>query len=856
MHGRKPRLLLIAALGAAGICAAVAPTPAGAHHGKAVAAAAPAKSPLRVSTNRALLPTSEPIYGRDAVGLAVNPRNPKHIVAVYNDYQTLWCEVAVSFDGGDKWRRSRLKAPPGFIQPPCTVGNHLANFLDGSIQFGQGNTVYTTFASGVVDENDDSRGKSVLLARSRNGGRSFETGVVALPGGADVNDGPDYILPKLAVKRGSGGTADRLYIVANSSETRPPSTVAENRTIVTTSSDGGRTWAPPSAASPAGQSAIEATEPVLIGDTLYVAWRTQNPAATPGRYLPTGTLVVGKSTDLGRTWTRSTIAGVTGFIYNGPVTPPYGTTPTSFNASTFPRLAGDPRSGNLYITYGNGTVPTSQSKTVTPVDHFIHNDMDVYFQRSTDGGAVWSDPARLNRNAPIQLEITQTRHPNLSIAPNGRLDVVWQDRRHWYLGPNRREPSGACTHTHVECDEARLGDTYYRSSKDGGRSFSPERRITDRSMNNDVGYDYRFGVYWDYGPKALPIGNNRILFAWMDSRDGNVETDAMGIYLAEANLKGSPTIPVRRIARSSPQDLAIQMSRRAFPGGAEATLAATFASRPWSRVVIVNERDLAGALAGGVLARAFLGPVLVTPQGGLSAAVREEVSRLAPIGAYVIGGPNSLSDKVISDLAATGIPQDQVIRLAGASAADTAAAIANAMDRRTAVQKSSGIPAFDAAVIVNPASPDAASIATLAANRRFPVLLTGANALPAATAQALKDLGITRTIVIGTNQFVNASVLTALPKPQRLGGSNAVATSRTVVAQSRRWGLPTNIVFSTNLTRRMDTAVMGAAVARIGGLLLLSPGGAPEAQKVLDQLKLRTMVDRLYFADRSRTPKR
>jgi hypothetical protein len=178
------------------------------------------------------------------------------------------------------------------------------------------------------------------------------------------------------------------------------------------------------------------------------------------------------------------------------------------------------------------------------------------------------------------------------------------------------------------------------------------------------------------------------------------------------------------------------------------------------------------------------------------------------------------------------------------------------MDRRTTLQKTSGIPAFDAAVIVNPASPDAAAISALAANRRFPVLLTGANALPTATAQALKDLGITQTIVIGTNQFVNASVLAALPKPQRLGGSNAVATSRTVVAQSRRWGLPTNIVFSTNLTRRMDTAVMGAAVARIGGLLLLSPGGAPEAQKVLDQLKMRTMVDRLYFADRSRAPKR
>jgi hypothetical protein len=829
--------------------AAAVPSPAAAQSGRAAQLAPTALSPLRVGPNYPLLPRSEPIYGRDAVGLAVNPRNPKHIVAMYSDYQTLWCEVVSSTDGGRNWRRTRLKAPAGFISPPCTVGNHLANFVDGGIAFGAGSTVYATFASGILDAQGDSQGKSVLVARSDNGGRSFGVGVVALPGGTDADVGPDYILPKLVVKPGSSASTDRIYLVANSSETQPQATT-QNKTVVSTSANGGGTWAAPVSASPAGQAAIEATQPVLgKNDTLYVAWRTQKPGATAGRFLPEGTLVVGRSSDHGQTWKHVTAAGVRGFVYTGPITPPYSATPTTFPASTFPRLAADPRSGNVYLLYGNGEPPLSQGKTVTAADHFIHNDMDVYFQRSTDGGDNWSDPARLNRQAPVQLEITQTRHPNISIAPNGRLDIVWQDRRHWYFGPPKRTPAGICTHTHVECDEARLGDTYYRSSKDGGASFSAERRITDRSINNDVGYDYRFGTYWDYGPKSIPLGNSRILFAWMDSRDGNVETDNMNIYFAQATLKGDRRIAVRRLERRNASELAIKLSQRAYPGGGEATLAATFASRPWTRVVIVNERDVAGALAGGVLGRSFVGPVLVTGSGGLSPAVKQEVSRLAPIGAYVIGGEAALSPQVVADLAATGIPQDQIVRLAGPQPADTAALIAKEMDRRSAEQKTANAPAFDAAVVVNPDSPDAAAISVLAASKRFPVLLTGADALPASTADALKALGITRTIVVGNSRWVGAGVLAALPRPQRIGGSGAVATSRLLVGQSVRWGLPTNVVFSTEAGRRMEAAVMGAAVGRIGGVLLLSPKGAAAAATVLDQLKMRTTVDHLVMAE-------
>lgn len=800
------------------------------------ALAPPTAAAVRVGPNYPLLPDASPVYGRDAVGLAVNPRDEDHVVAVYTDLDTFDCEVASSFDGGRRWRKTVLKAPPGYLAPPCTVGPHLSALLDQSIAFGHGRNVYTTFSSTQAGPGGAPQGKSTLVARSTDGGRSFGTAAPALTGGPGVRQGPDYTLPKLTVKPGSSRTADRVYVVASVSEQNPSSAASQEDIVTSVSRDAGRTWSGAQQLNPEGQSAIEPSKPVLgRGGALHVAWRTRERGAAPGGFVPEGRLFVSRSTDLGRSWAHTPIANVRGYVYDGPPVVPFTTTRV-FSASSWPRLEADPRSGNLYVVYGNGgtptTIGTARAKTA---DHFIHPDTDVWFQRSLDGGGSWSDPEQLNRPAPLENDVTQTRHPTVSVAPNGRLDVVWQDRRHWYNG---------CVQTHAPCEEARLGDTYYRFSDDAGANFSAERRITDRSMNNDVGFDYRYGAYWAYGPQSVPLGNDRMLVAWMDSRDGNPETDTMGIYLAQVDHDAPSAVPTQTVTRRSASDLSLQLSRMAYPGGGESVLAGVFASRPWSRVVMVNERDFAGALAGGVLARANVGPVIVTPRSGLSAAARQELSRLAPVGAYLIGGERSLSPKVADDLAATGIAREGIIRLAGTGQEGTAALVAATMDRRSPERKAAGAAAFNAAVIVNPRSPDAAAASVLAANRRLPVLYVDGNSVPAATSGALTSLAIRRSLVVGGRRWVSRAVLDRLPRPQRLAGRDAAGTSRVVLSESKRRGLPTNIVYTAPAARRMDAALMGAAAGRMGGLLLLGPGGSGDPSQVLPRA-MRDTVDRL-----------
>ena len=477
----------------------------------------------------------------------------------------------------------------------------------------------------------------------------------------------------------------------------------------------------------------------------------------------------------------------------------------------------------------------------------------MYFTRSTDNGASWSQPKRISEQVNLPGTRThQTRHPSVSLSPNGRINIVWHDRRHWYQGFGEHN----CTHSHVFCEDIRLGDTYLSYSTDGGNNFSTPLRVSDRSNNDDVGYDTRPSGYWNYGPQSVTVGGDRLLIGWMDSREGNWDTENQDTYLAKVDFNATGAAPQTSIAQSDAVSRSVGLSKFGYPAGNEGALVGGLrdpatppdctaalcptgpASRNTSAVVIVNQADVAGALAGAVLARANPAPVLASPASGLPASVKAEVSRIRPAGAYVIGDTGSLSGQVVNDLAAAGVPAGQVTRISGGSDAAKAAQIAGRLDYRTQAEKDADLPAFDAAVIANPASRDAAAVAGLAAARRLPVLYVG-NTVPAETQAALDSLDIDSALVIGgassVSEEVRTQVGTLVGAPAtRLGGANQYQTSQAVVAESKARGLPSNVVHVADGSKPMDAALLGGNVAaRATGMLVLAP--APLASTAAGQ---------------------
>lgn len=821
-HHMKARMSIVAVM-ALSLAAALLPAVAVAQDQSAQQVP---QSEIRVGENEVLRHDDpRPTRGRDAAAVAVNPADPNHIVMANADLFHFTCEYHTSRDGGATWTTGTLTAPPGYGAPagtpeaPCSpIGHGTSSFMGShAVSFGSGDNVYVAFASALPGEE-----LAGLVARSTDGGETFSTAVVALPGGVENTNNA---FPGV-VAHARDGEPDRLVVVAHdgtspTSETPGPT---PRSAVAAVSQDGGETWSDRVRITEEGQEAREVNLAQGPAGELYVSWRSYDAA---------GELRMARSTD-GLTWENVLVTDVFGYF------PPEG---NPFGSSNFPRNAVGPE-GNVYLTWMEGPAPEIvEEASVTPQDHFIHPDADVFLARSTDGGVTWSDPVQVSDEVPSNDGNIwhQTRHPEVSTAPNGRVDVVWQDRRHWYRG---------CQHTHDVCNEGRFGDTYWAQSTDEGQSFGTDVRVSDRTQNNEIGSDYRQGVYWSYSPVAAPMGNDELFVAWMDSRRGNFETDALDIVYAKASLDASGPIPERAVPAAGPPDLSVAMANHAYPGGSEATLVSTFATEAWTRLVVVNEDDPALATAGAVLARAYMGPLLVTPAGSFPARLQNEAERMDPIGAFVLGGTGAVSDAAVGQMAtAADIGSEAVTRFDG-TPAEIAAAVAREMDwRGTDLEdqytRPADGPAFEAVVIVNPDSPEASTAAALAANRRLPVLFVDEGEVPPATASALSDLLIDETLVVGGTTAVSDTVLADLPNPTRLGGTDVAETSRAVAEEALARGLPANVVYVSDAANPMDTAIVGSAAGRVTGLQLATAGASTSAASTaLTSLGVVDEVDR------------
>ena len=123
-----------------------------------------------------------------------------------------------------------------------------------------------------------------------------------------------------------------------------------------------------------------------------------------------------------------------------------------------------------------------------------------------------------------------------------------------------------------------------------------------------------------------------------------------------------PSGKVVRLAGATRDATAIDISASSFPTAGSARA-----------VVVASDANYPDALAGGPLAVAKHGPLLITPQSGLAAPVMAEISRVLPAGAtvYVLGGAGAVSSSVDGALATAGY---HVTRLAGADRFATAVA--------------------------------------------------------------------------------------------------------------------------------------------------------------------------------------
>lgn len=271
-----------------------------------------------------------------------------------------------------------------------------------------------------------------------------------------------------------------------------------------------------------------------------------------------------------------------------------------------------------------------------------------------------------------------------------------------------------------------------------------------------------------------------------------------------------------RLSGQTRYDTAIAISKEAFPSGADT-------------VVIATGQNYPDALAGAALADAFDAPLLIVPSV-LPDAVKSEILRLHPTDVLLLGGEDVVSRDIADWLTAN--VTTQIARFGGDTRYDTAALIANQV-----ATKLGGVPDKTAIIATGLNFPDALAGSPLSAAKGWPILLVRPDSIPPATKQALTDLGITRTIVLGQESAVSAAVAAELPGVTRLGGADRYGTMGAIAEYAyAQAGLGRGYVSLAVGSNFPDALTGGVLTAQHDGVMLLTPFDSltPAAQTYLN----------------------
>jgi len=254
------------------------------------------------------------------------------------------------------------------------------------------------------------------------------------------------------------------------------------------STDGGATWTPEKRLTwNTGRSTI----PTLAVDSSgnpHLVWMDD----TPGDY----EIYYRKSTDKGNAWT------------------PIQRLTWNTGESTGAALAVG-SSGHLHLVWDDSTL----------------DNYEIYYKRSTDGGATWTASKRLTWNSGNSLK------PVLAADSSGQLHVFWHDQTHgneeiyykkstdggatWTANKRLTWNSGnsSCPAVAVDSNGVHVvyhdwtpgnAEVYYRNSPDWGETWAPSQRLAftaGTSANAEIGTD--------------PWGNLHVV--WNDATPGNIE---------------------------------------------------------------------------------------------------------------------------------------------------------------------------------------------------------------------------------------------------------------------------------------------------------------------------------------------
>ncbi len=442
--------------------------------------------------------------------ILVDPRAKTHLVAVYRqDRPQLSGALSASTDGGARWQTMSLPLPPGLTEP-----------FDPDAAFGPDGTLYVVYVNLRGARNVP---VNLWLVRSSDGGQSLSA-PQRLASGLTFQ-------PRIAI--GASGALHLTWVQAAPQAPRGGTArpVVPAGVMSATSTDGGRTFSAPVAVTGPGDSYVTGAVPVAYGHGAVSVAFEQFKAAPLG-------LGNGGSALTAEPYSLEVATSTNGGSSFGPpvVVRPGVSSRARFSLllSLDPSIAAGP-GGELYLAWAER----------------VGIEDDVLLARSSDLGARWSSPVRVNDNPP--RDGSSRSLPAVAVAPNGRVDVAFLDRRNDPLNVDAQ--------------------AFLAYSYDQGRTFA-NLVLSSEPFDTRIGPNFGGNLPPDLGEHlGLVSSDSGAHLAWADSRLGTAATGRQDIFAV--SLAIPPSVDSGRLALEIGAAVALAVSlalwlgplaRRARPG--------------------------------------------------------------------------------------------------------------------------------------------------------------------------------------------------------------------------------------------------------------------------------------------------